>query len=51
MRRGWHVALLLEHVIDVAVLPPVAPADYIVAANVWPGELVELILPLPLQPW
>jgi hypothetical protein len=42
--------MLPEHVVDVAVLPPGAPADDIVATNVRPSELAKLLPPLPLQP-
>jgi hypothetical protein len=42
--------VLLEHVVDVPVLPPGAPADDVVPADVRPDELAELLLPLPLQP-
>jgi hypothetical protein len=45
-RLEWHIAVLPEHIVDVAVLPPGAPASDIVAAGVWPGELAELLLPL-----
>jgi hypothetical protein len=43
--------VLPEHVINVAVLPPGTPTDDIVVAGVRPGELSEILLPLPLQPW
>jgi hypothetical protein len=42
--------MLPEHIVDVPVLPPGAPADDVVAADVGAGELTELGLPLPLQP-
>jgi hypothetical protein len=42
--------VLPEHVVDVPVLPPGAPADDVVPVDVGPGELAELSLPLPLQP-
>jgi hypothetical protein len=40
--------VLPENVVDVPVLPPDAPADDVVLADVGAGELRELVLPLPL---
>jgi hypothetical protein len=42
--------VLPEHVVDVPVLPPRVSADDVVPADVGPGELTELGLPLLLQP-
>jgi hypothetical protein len=40
--------VLPEHVVDVPVLPPDAPADDVVPADVGADKLRELLLPLPL---
>jgi hypothetical protein len=42
--------VLPEHVVDVPVLPLDAAADNIVPVNVGANKLLELGLPLPLQP-
>jgi hypothetical protein len=47
---GRHVAVLQEEVVDVPVLPPGAPADDVVPADVGADELPKLCLPLQLQP-
>jgi hypothetical protein len=39
--------VLPEHVVDVPVLPPDAPADDVVPTDVGAGEHRELVLPLP----
>jgi hypothetical protein len=49
-RWWWHIPVLPEHVVDIQVLPPDAPADDVVPADVGAGELRELLLPLLLQP-
>jgi hypothetical protein len=42
--------MFLKDIIDVPVLPPDAPADNVIPADVGVSELPELGLPLTLQP-
>jgi hypothetical protein len=46
MAGGVHIAVLLEHVVDVLVLPVDAPANDVAAACAGHDELAQLFLPL-----